>query len=216
MATSHFSTTSLKHRCVTLFPLLAITVALGCVIALFNTGPADALPKNASSISLNTSLSSAPIFSDATGDAAQHVDDYLQSIDTAMSNGAAVLRGGDGKSVAAQSRYFNALVNAGYAQFGSSYYDPLGSCGVAGSSARHLWHVQIRAVSGETNIAAEVAKARTTLQHDRQACLDAVRPTLLDSLAWAPDVLASPSLVPSWAAAGPWPESAAEGSATNL
>lgn len=202
--------------CVSLFPVLAIAVALGCVLALFNTGPTDALAKDDPQRSLSASLSASPIFSEANGDASQHVDDYLQSIDTAITNGVAVLRGGDGKSIAAQSRYFNALVNAGYAQFGSSYYDPLGSCGVAGSSARHLWHAQIRAVSGEANIAGEVGRARTTLQRDRQACLDAVRLPMSEVIAWAPTELASLSLVPTWPAGGTWPESAAERSSTNL
>lgn len=207
---------SVSRRCLHLLPLFAIMVALGCVLALFNTGPADALPQDDLPGSLSPSLSPSPIFNEANAEAAQHVDDYLQSIDTAISNGLAVLRGGDSKSIAAQSRYFNALVNAGYAQFGSSYYDPLGSCGVAGSSARHLWHTQVRAISGEANIAGEVSRARTTLQRDRQACLDVVRLPLGEAIAWAPTELTSLSLVPTWATAGAWPESAAERSSTNL
>ncbi|TLX75445.1 hypothetical protein FAS41_16250 [Pseudomonas nicosulfuronedens] len=205
-----------SRRCLHWLPLLAITVALGCVLALFNTGPADALPEGNSQRSQNASLSSTPIFNEANDEAVRHVDDYLKSIDTAMSNGLEVLRGGDGKSITAQGRYFNALVNAGYAQFGSSYYDPLGSCGVAGSSARHLWHTQVRAISGETNIAGEVGKARTTLQRDRQACLDSVRLPLEEAVAWAPTQVTSPSLVPTWATSGAWPETTAERTSTNL
>ncbi|MCP1623527.1 hypothetical protein [Pseudomonas nitroreducens] len=196
--------------------MLAVTAALGCLLALFNTGPADALPQSSPPGNVAGLLSSAPIFSAPSTEALQHADDYLQSIDKAMSNGLEVLRGGDGKSIAAQSRYFNALVNAGYAQFGSSYYDPLGSCGVAGSSARHLWHTQVRAISGEANISGEVSRARTTLQRDRQSCLDAVRLPLDEAVAWAPTLVTSPSLVPIWPSAGAWPESAAERSSTNL
>jgi hypothetical protein len=207
---------TVARRCLQLIPLLAVTAALGCVLALFSTGPADALPKGAPQSSLAISLNSAPIYTESSRDASQHADDYLQSIDKAMSNGLEVLRDGNRKSITAQSRYFNALVNAGYAQFGSSYYDPLGSCGVAGSSARHLWHMQLRAISGEANVAGEVSKARTTLQRDRQACLDAVRLPLDGAVAWAPTQVASPSLVPTWATSGAWPESAAEGPSTNL
>jgi hypothetical protein len=208
--------TSASRRSLHLLPVLAITVALGCVIALFNTGPADALPNEDTQRSLSLSLSSSPIFNEASGEASRHVDDYLQSIDTAMTNGVAVLRGGDGKSIAAQSRYFNALVNAGYAQFGSSYYDPLGSCGVAGSSARHLWHTQIRAISGTADVSGEVNRARATLLRDRQACLEAIRAPLDEALVWAPTQLASLNLVPIWATGGPWLESAAGRSSTNL
>ncbi|MGC4010270.1 MAG: hypothetical protein QM805_15555 [Pseudomonas sp.] len=216
MAIHPFFLTSASRRCLHLFPLFAVIAALGCVLALFNTGPADALPQNNPQSKLNGSLTAAPIFNEATDEASQHVDDYLKSIDTAMSNGLAVLRGGDGKSISAQNRYFNALVNAGYAQFGSSYYDPLGSCGVAGSSARHLWHTQVRAISGEANIAGEVRKARTTLQRDRQACLDAVRLPLDEAIAWAPAQVTSPSLVPTWATGEAWPEISAGRSSTNL
>ncbi|MBD9515572.1 hypothetical protein [Pseudomonas sp. PDM22] len=208
--------TTTSRRCLQLFPLIAVIAALGCVLALFNTGPADALPQSDPQSSLASPLNSAPIFTEPSTEALQHADDYLLSIDKAMSNGLEVLRGGDGKSIAAQSRYFNALVNAGYAQFGSSYYDPLGSCGVAGSSARHLWHTQVRTIGGEANIAGEMRRARTTLQRDRQACLDAVRLPLDEAVAWAPTQVTSPSLVPTWATAGAWPESAAERSSTNL
>ncbi|WP_447754003.1 hypothetical protein [Pseudomonas nicosulfuronedens] len=216
MATKTSSLATTSRRCLHLLPLLAVTVALGCVLALFNTGPADALPKEASQRSVVTALSAAPIFTDPSVEAFQHADDYLQSIDKAMANGLEVLRGGDRHSIVAQSRYFNALVNAGYAQFGSSYYDQLGSCGVAGSSARHLWHTQIRAISGETNLAGEVNKARATLQRDRQACLEAVRLPLIEAVAWAPTELTSLSLVPTWATGRPWPESPAQQSSTNL
>jgi hypothetical protein len=205
-----------SRRCLHLLPLLAITAALGCVLALFNTGPADALPKDEAQRSLSTSLSSTPIFNEVSDEAMRHADDYLQSIDIAMANGLAVLRGGESRSIAAQSRYFNALVNAGYAQFGSSYYNPLGSCGVAGSSARHLWHAQIRAVSGEADIIGEVGRARATLQRDRQACLDAVRPALQEAITWAPDELATLDLLPLGAGGAAWPKSIAGRSSTNL
>lgn len=214
MHPSLLATTS--RRCLHLFPLFAITAALGCVLALFNTHPADALPQSDPQGKLASPLNAAPIFTDPSTEALQHADDYLQSIDKAMSNGLEVLRGGDGKSIAAQSRYFNALVNAGYAQFGSSYYDPLGSCGVAGSSARHLWHTQVRAISGEANIAGEVSRARTTLQRDRLACLDAVRLPLEETITWAPIELAALDLLPLARGLPAWPESAAERSSTNL
>lgn len=207
---------TLRCRSVTLFPLFAITVALGCLLAMLKTGPADTLSENDPRHHQSATINSTPIFSEASHEASRHADDYLRSIDTAMVNGLAVLRGGDGQSIAAQSRYFNALVAAGYAQFGSSYYDPLGSCGVAGSSARQLWHSQIRAINGQANAAGEVGKAHATLMRDRLACLDAARPALNDALAWAPAELASPSLVPAWPVGGAWPESAAERSSTNL
>jgi len=216
MATQTSFLATVPRRCLQLFPLLAVAAALGCVLALFNTGPADALPTSDPQSPLASALNSAPIFTAPSAEALQHAGDYLQNIDKAMSNGLEVLRGGDGNSIAAQSRYFNALVNAGYAQFGSSYYDPLGSCGVAGSSARHLWHTQVRAISGEENIAGEVSKARTTLQRDRQACLDAVQLPQGETIAWAPTPVTSLSLVPDWATGGAWPENTAERSSTNL
>lgn len=206
----------ISHRYLHLLSLLTIGVALACAIALFNTHPADARTKDDQQLRPNASLSSTPIFNEASSEAARHADDYLHSIDTAMANGLALLRGGDGPSIAAQSRYFNALVNAGYAQFGSSYYDPLGSCGVVGSSARHFWHAQVRTIRGEANIGGEVNKARATLQRDRQACLEAVRLSVDEAIAWAPVGLASLSLVPTWATDGAWSESTAERSSTNL
>ena len=207
-----FSRTALLRRFQLFFPLLAIIVALGCTLVLFNTGSTDDGKQRDAALSPRT----APIFSERNSEAFQHADDYLKDIDKAIADGVALLRGGDSKSVASQSRYFNALVNAGYAQFGSSYYDPLGSCGVAGSSARHLWHTQVRAVQGEANINGEVARARAALQRDRQACLEAGHLPLDEATAWAPDELASPSLVPTWASIGQWPESATERSSTNL
>lgn len=201
-----------QRRCVTLFPVLAIVVALGCTLVLFNTGSTEAGKQRDAALS----PSSAPTFGEPSDEASARAADYLKDIDKAMDDGVAVLRGGDSQSISLQSRYFNALVNAGYAQFGSSYYDPLGSCGVVGSSARHLWHTQIRAISGEANIYGEVSKARATLQRDRQSCLEAVRLPGGETFAWAPAGISSPSLVPTWAASGSWPESAAERPATNL
>ena len=212
MAIQTLTSRSFRRRCQTLFPVVAIAVALGCTLVLFNTGSSDDGKQRYAALS----PSSAPIYSTPSTEAFEHADDYLKNIDKAMHDGIAVLRGGDHTSIASQSRYFNALVNAGYAQFGSSYYDPLGSCGVAGSSARHLWHTQVRAISGETNIAGEVGKARTTLQRDRQACLDSVRLPLEEAVAWAPTQVTSPSLVPTWATSGAWPETTAERTSTNL
>jgi len=215
MAMQTLTRTSFSRRCLTFFPPLAIVVALGCTLVLFNTGSSDDNRQRDIALSQRT----APIFTTPSAEAQQHADDYLNNIDKAMSDGLAVLRGGDSKSITSQSRYFNALVNAGYAQFGSSYYDPLGSCGVTGSSARHLWHTQIRALGGDAgqNIAGEVAKARATLQRDRQSCLDAVNPPLLEeALSWAPTALSALDLVPTWQSSAGWLESTAERTSTNL
>lgn len=194
--------------------LLAIAVALGCTLVLFNTGSTDDGKQRETALSPRTS----PIYSTPSTEAFEHADDYLKEIDKAIADGLAVLRGGESESITSQSRYFNALVNAGYAQFGSSYYDPLGSCGVSGSSARHLWHTQIRALTTDAghSIAGEVANARAILQRDRQSCLDAVSLPLEEALKWAPSALSGLNLVPTWQGSAGWLESTAERSSTNL
>ncbi|MFR0690927.1 hypothetical protein ACLUTX_16115 [Enterobacterales bacterium AE_CKDN230030158-1A_HGKHYDSX7] len=180
--------------------LLATLLALVCLALLLHTGPADALPEDSPIRTASTSLTAAPIYNEPGAEALEHAERYLESIDAALSNGRDVLRSGDSEALNAQNRYFNALVTAGYAQFGSSYYDPLGSCGVAGSSARHLWHTQVRALSGvrQGNVSGEVRKAGATLQSDRQACLDSVRIALETPAHWAPLALAGTSPAPSW------------------
>lgn len=190
-----------------LLPLLAIVAGLTCMVFLLTPDSADALPGDSPLRTPPQALNATPIYSEPSTEAFEHADIYLKIIDKAMTDGLAVLRGGDGQSIASQSRYFNALVNAGYAQFGSSYYEPLGSCGVAGSSARSLWHAQIRAVSGsrQANLSGEVHKALATLQHDREACLSAVRLVPDEPLSWAPSALSALSLVPAWSTAAPWP-----------
>lgn len=214
MAIQTLTSRSFRRRCQTLFPVVAIAVALGCTLVLFNTGSSDDGKQRYAALS----PSSAPIYSTPSTEAFEHADDYLKNIDKAMHDGIAVLRGGDHTSIASQSRYFNALVNAGYAQFGSSYYDPLGSCGVTGSSARHLWHTQIRALGASQGqyTAGEISKARATLQRDRQACLDAVQLPLEEAISWAPTALPTFNLVPTWQNSGSWLDSTAERSSTNL
>lgn len=201
-----------------LLPLLATAVGLTCMVFLLTPDSADALPTDSPLRAPPLALNTAPIYSEPSPEAFEHADAYLKIIDKAMTDGLAVLRGGDGQSIASQSRYFNALVNAGYAQFGSSYYEPLGSCGVAGSSARSLWHTQIRAVSGsrQANLSGEVHKALVTLQHDREACLSAVRLVPDEPLSWAPAALSALNPVPAWSNAAPWPEIVAERASTNL
>jgi len=189
-------------------PVLATLAGLTCMGYLLTPESADALSGSGPTRSTALALNATPIYSEPGTEAFVHADAYLKTIDKAVTDGLAVLRGGDGKSIASQSRYFNALVNAGYAQFGSSYYEPLGSCGAAGSSARHLWHTQIRAVSGARpeNLPGEMNKALATLKRDREACLSAARLVLDESLAWAPVTLAAVSLIPAWADATSWPE----------
>ncbi|MFV3308612.1 hypothetical protein ACNFBT_25390 [Pseudomonas sp. NY15181] len=201
-----------------LLPLLATAAGLTCMVYLLTPDSADALPGDSPLRAPAQSLNPAPIYSEPSTEALEHADQYLKIIDKAMSDGLAVLRGGDGQSIASQSRYFNALVNAGYAQFGSSYFEPLGSCGVAGSSARNLWHTQIRAVSGtrQENLSGEVHKALVTLQHDREACLSAVRLVPDEAQQWAPTTLSALNPVPAWNNASPWSEIVAERSSTNL
>ncbi|WP_207882173.1 hypothetical protein [Pseudomonas sp. 30_B] len=208
----------LSHNLPVLLPLLAIAVGLTCMVFLLTPNSVDALPGDSPLRPPAQTLNAAPIYNEPSAEAFEHADAYLKTIDKAMTDGLAVLRGGDGQSIASQSRYFNALVNAGYAQFGSSYYEPLGSCGVAGSSARSLWHTQVRAVSGsrQANLSGEVHKALVTLQHDREACLSAVRLVPDEPLSWAPAALATLNPVPAWSDAASWPEIVAERTSTNL
>ncbi|MEE9101253.1 hypothetical protein [Pseudomonas nitroreducens] len=206
------------HLLLVLLSLLSTIIGLTCMVQLLSPESADALP-NESPLRVPTqSLSAAPIYSEPSAEAFEHADQYLKIIDKAMIDGLAVLRGGDGPSIASQSRYFNALVNAGYAQFGSSYQEPLGSCGVAGSSARSLWHTQIRTVTGprQEDPSGEVHKALLTLQQDREACLLAARLAPDQPLRWAPATLSALNLIPAWSDAAPWPEIVAERTSTNL
>lgn len=183
--------------------LLAILTGLTCLGLLLSTGPADTLPTTAQSRPATGSLIAAPIYNEPGAEAFEHAQRYLESIDTALSNGLAVLRSGDAESITAQNRYFNALVNAGYAQFGASYYDPLGSCGVAGSSARQLWHIQVRALSGadQGNVGSEVRRAGAVLKSDRQACLESVQISLEAPQRWTPAALAEATPKPRWQSA---------------
>jgi hypothetical protein len=211
MASLLLTPRSLLQRSLPVLPLLLVAAALGCAQLLSSSEPV--MPRNAA-----ISAIASPIYDAPGAQAQQHAVDFLGDIDKAVANGVAVLRGGDGKSIVAQGRYFNALVNAGYAQFGSSYYDPLGSCGAAGSSARHLWHTQVRALhdGASSGLAAELRKAGETLEKDRRTCLAAVRPTLVGSNDWQPVELASMRVAPAWSPPAAWPGKSSGRSSTNL
>ncbi|MFV3371546.1 hypothetical protein ACNFH5_25540 [Pseudomonas sp. NY15435] len=202
-----------------LLPLLATSIALGCVVFLFRPTSMDDLPTTAALPQrMDHALDTAPIYSEPGAEAHQHARDFLDAIDKAIGNGVELLRGADGTSIQAQSRYFNALVNAGYAQFGSSYYEPLGSCGAAGSSARNVWHAQIRSANSpaDNKTVSEVRKALATLQRDRDNCLDAAHPLPEEGLTWTPEPLIQSSPLPDWEHTVGWSDSAAGWPATNL
>jgi hypothetical protein len=209
---------TLLQRSLPLLPLLLIATAVGGAMLLSSSDPLDDLTDRALPRSVAIASSASPIYDAPSAEAQQHAVDFLGSIDKAVANGVAVLRGGDSKSIVAQGRYFNALVNAGYAQFGSSYYDPLGSCGAAGSSARHLWHTQVRALQDGAHSApsGELRKATDALERDRQTCLADVSQALTGKPGWLPDELASLGLAPDGSSSAAWPESPADSPSTNL
>lgn len=190
--------------------IIALSLGLACAIKLLMPNPTDSLANRAAP-GPRAALSSTPIYSEPGAEAAEHAKAYLASIDAAMTTGLAVLRGGDSASITAQSRYLNALINDGYAQFGASYDAPLGSCGAAGSSARQLWHSQLRLVQnrGAGSSGSEVNEAQRALQKDRAACLAAAVVPRED---WAPTV----SLTPLEGRTARWPDEITGLPATNL
>jgi hypothetical protein len=218
MANHSPASRTLLRRILPILPLLLIAAALGGAMLLSSADPLDDLADRALPRSVAIASSASPIFDAPSTEAQQHAVDFLGSIDKAVANGVEVLRGGDSKSIIAQGRYFNALVNAGYAQFGSSDYDPLGSCGAAGSSARHLWHTQVRALQeGARNaLSGELRKASDTLERDRRSCLADVSQALTGKPGWLPGELASLGLAPAVSPFAAWPESPAESPSTNL
>ncbi|QRY79962.1 hypothetical protein JVX91_02255 [Pseudomonas sp. PDNC002] len=191
-----------------LLPLLAIATALTCTTRLVQPRSSDAPAGDSASRALSPLMSSTPIYVEPGDEALRHANDYLTAIDKAGADGQAVLRGGDNQSILSQARYFNALVNSGYAQFGSSYYEPLGSCGVAGSSARHLWHVRLRAMNGQdhNDLHSELSQASAILQSDRVACLQAASEGAENTSRWAPALLSFSDAAPRWQLALPWPQ----------
>lgn len=103
---------------------------------------------------------------------------HIASLDKAIADSADILKHGQLQDLGAQSHTFSALVDAGQAQFGSSAFEPLGQCSVAGIFARTWWQAQVSAASnsGFEKIPGSIKDAMNSYKSARDECLKSADP----------------------------------------
>jgi hypothetical protein len=104
----------------------------------------------------------------------------MVALDKAMKDGVTVLKTGDLQALGAHSRYFNQLVENGYARFGSTIFEPLGRCGTAGNYARTWWQAQLSAAQnkGVELTPGAIQSALDEYQSNRTECLKSADPVV--------------------------------------
>jgi len=102
----------------------------------------------------------------------------MVELGAAMQEGAPILESGDPHAMGAHSRRFGALVDSAYARFGSTIFEPLGSCGVASNYARAWWHAQTGAAlkGGIESASGGIKSALEQFQANRAECLQSADP----------------------------------------
>lgn len=112
------------------------------------------------------------------GKAAEAAAQLMSSLERAMRDGVEVLKAGDLPAISEHSRLFADLTKSGTSQFGSTVFEPLGRCGVAGTYARAWWQAQLdSARHGGQDPTGAIKSALDEYQMNRTECLKSARST---------------------------------------
>lgn len=117
-------------------------------------------------------------YSSASDQALRSAILHIKALDKAMGDSAAILKRGVPQELGNQSRTFNELTSAGQAQFGSSVFEPLGQCFVAGVFASSWWQSQVHTTNnvGVEKITGSIGDALNAYQTARDQCLKSADP----------------------------------------
>ncbi|MBP5951328.1 hypothetical protein [Pseudomonas sp. P42] len=124
-------------------------------------------------------------FKGASPESLEQATKQMQALSKAMTDGASILKSGDLTSVSAHSKDISVLVDAGKDQFGSTIFEPLGSCFAAGVSSRTWWNAQLAAAQngGVEKIPGSIKGAFDEYQERRDDCLHSADPVASASAA---------------------------------
>lgn len=124
-------------------------------------------------------------FKEASPEALEQATTQMRALSKAMTDGASILKSGDLASVSAHSKYISSLVDTGKNQFGSTVFEPLGSCFAAGISSRTWWNAQLAAAQngGVEKIPGSIKGAFDDYQEKRDDCLHSADPVASASAA---------------------------------
>lgn len=118
------------------------------------------------------------VYTSASPQALASATQYLEDLDTAMTQGLQILKANNLKDLSTHSQHFKALRETGQAQFGRSVFEPLGHCASAGIFANSWWQAQVSAVrqGGKENVPAAAKAHLEQYQINRAECLNLVEP----------------------------------------
>ncbi len=117
-------------------------------------------------------------FKTANSESLTEAKAQMDSLNKAMKDGESVLKRGELAKVSAHSKYISSLVDLGERKFGSTIFEPLGSCFAAGLSARTWWSAQLSAAQsgGKERIPGSIKDAFNEYKERRKDCLEAADP----------------------------------------
>lgn len=109
----------------------------------------------------------------ASSEALASATHYLSQLDSAMAEGLYRLKANQLPEMAAHSRAFKALLEAGHVQFGRSVFQPLGTCSSAAVFANSWWQNQVSAArkGGVESIPGAIQSSLDEYNINRAECL---------------------------------------------
>lgn len=115
----------------------------------------------------------------ASAEALARATHYLSQLDSAMAEGIHLLKANQLPELAAHSRAFKALLEAGHVQFGRSVFQPLGTCSSAAVFANSWWQNQVSAArqGGLESIPGAIQSSVDEYTVNRAECLKQANPS---------------------------------------
>lgn len=125
-----------------------------------------------------TITANAEPFKVASPESFEQATKQMSALSKAMSDGAAILKGGDLAAVGAHSQYISSLVDSAKNQFGKTTFEPLGSCFAASNASRAWWSAQMAAAhhGGVEKIPGSIKGALDEFHEKRDECLRSANP----------------------------------------
>lgn len=117
-------------------------------------------------------------FKGASPESFEQATKQMNALSKAMTDGVSILKSGDLAAVGAHSKYISSLVDSAKKQFGSTTFEPLGSCFAAGISSRTWWSAQLAAShnGGVEKIPGSIKGALDEYHEKRDDCLRSANP----------------------------------------
>ncbi|RRV28620.1 hypothetical protein EGJ23_04365 [Pseudomonas sp. o96-267] len=153
-------------------------VVIAAMLAFIVLPDSDEPAKTPEQASALAAASPAVTYQTASTEALTAAKQLMSDLDQALQDGLPLLKAGDPRALGAHSQHFDSLVESAYARFGSTIFEPLGSCGVASNFARSSWKTQASAaVNGADPVAGAAQDALEQFQGKRVECLEAANPS---------------------------------------